>query len=272
VDAETGRIELAFEIRAVPGPRIRTPGHPAAVSSFVVMRPQNAILILALLALFALALLAPFGMWPWSHGPADFRVPLLSFFVSLVLVAVTWRYVIITRDQLIELRSAQEPQAALSVRIPPPESQDINYGRGNNQFRKGPPIFLDVWNVGGPTIMVTRVTVKVNCCPGDGSLTPQVIVESGKVASVNVAYEVVRTISTSKPHLDLPDDYTQARADFTVEYFSKGGTRSIRTQSDLWFFTSDRYITISTDDPSQQLLALQKLMINKGSSVDGLES
>jgi hypothetical protein len=216
------------------------------------MRLQTAILILALLAFSALALLAPFGIWPWSHVLADFRVPLLGFFASLVLVAVTWRYVIITRDQLIELRSAGEPQATLNIRVPFPESQDVNYGRGNDQFRKGPPIFLDVWNVGGPTIMVTRVTVRVNGCPSDGSLTPQLLVESGKVASINVAYEVIRTISKSKPYLDLPDDYTQARADFTVEYFSKGGTRPIRTQGDLWFFTSDNYIMISTDDPSQR--------------------
>ncbi|MGD0293760.1 MAG: hypothetical protein ABSB30_07880 [Terracidiphilus sp.] len=229
---------------------------------------QRVLLAAALVAFSLLGLAAPFGLWPLSAVPADFRMPLLGFFANLCLVAVTWSYVLITRRQLIELQSAREPNAALNIRIPQPESEDINYGRGNNQYRKGPPIFLDVWNVGGPTIMVTRITVAAEGSTREGLLTPQALIESGKVAPINVAYDIIRLINKSRPYLDLPDDYTHARAHFTVEFFSKGGTRSVQTQGDVWFFVSEEYVNITTDDPFSQQLALEKMIEERGGTAD----
>lgn len=224
------------------------------------MGNQSVLLAAVLLVFLLLALAAPFGLWPWSAVSADFRMPLLGFFANLCLVAVTWIYVLITRRQLIELQSARAPDATLNIRIPQFESEEIYYGRGNNEYRKGPPIFLDVWNIGGPTIMVTRITVAADGFPREESWTPQVLIESGKVASINVAYEVIRLINKPMKYVDLPEDYTRAKVHLTVEYFSKGGTLTVRIQSDLWFFVSERYINITTDDPSSQLLGLENMV------------
>ena len=95
-------------------------------------------------------------------------------------------------NQVRELRVLREPRAVLVFRIPDQLTGEhqIKYGRGNNQYRSGTPVYLDVWNVSGPTIMVMEVAVKVNNTQEDekglssDALTPQLLVESGKVVSI----------------------------------------------------------------------------------------
>src|ERR1035441_7080249 len=93
-------------------------------------------------------------------------------------------------NQVRELRVLRESRAALKLRVPGPFDFDryIQYGRGDHQYRSGPPVYLDVWNVSGPTIMVMEVTVRVNDSPDKEGLrispmAPQLLVESGKVLS-----------------------------------------------------------------------------------------
>ena len=107
-------------------------------------------------------------------------------------------------------------------------------------------MYLDVWNVSGPTIMVMRVTVKVNnSAPTKGvwflPLTPQVLVESGKVASINVGYHLMYLISRSEEGIDFPDQ-TTADANFTVDYFSQGGERSIAARCNFLFRVTEDFI------------------------------
>ena len=69
-------------------------------------------------------------------------------------------------------------------------------GLGNGQYRSGPPVYLDVWNFSSPTIMVTEIVVRVNDAPNkeelliNEPLRPQLLVESSKVAAINVAYNL----------------------------------------------------------------------------------
>ena len=67
-------------------------------------------------------------------------------------------------SQVQEMRALREPDVALTFRIPSQLTGEnwIQYGRGDGLYRNGTPIHLDVWNVGGPTIMVMEVTVKVD--------------------------------------------------------------------------------------------------------------
>jgi hypothetical protein len=53
-----------------------------------------------------------------------------------------------------------------------------------------------------------------------------------------------------------------------VEFFSKGGTRSVQTQGDVWFFVSEEYVNITTDDPFSQQLALEKMIEERGGTAD----
>src|ERR1700722_12011468 len=91
--------------------------------------------------------------------------------------------------QVRELQILREPKAELAFRVPDQLTGEhqIKYGRGNNQYRTGTPVFLDIWNVGGPTIMVMEVAVQVDDLVEHGernAQTPQLLVESGKVLSI----------------------------------------------------------------------------------------
>src|SRR5260370_361088 len=188
------------------------------------------------------SLTAPFSRWPWSHIPSDFRMPLLGFLANLVLVGVTWVYVLVTHEQLRELQSGREPNVVLNTRVPEWEADQKKYGRGNNQYREGPPIYLDVWNFGAPTIMVTRVFVTVAGNERQELLLPQVLVEKGKVAPINVAYHVMRLFSTGcNGAFDFPAQ-TLAESRFDVDYFSMRGNRRIHASQSFGFYVGDNFI------------------------------
>lgn len=98
--------------------------------------------------------------------------------------------------QVRELQLSRAPQAEVVFRVPDQLTgqNQILFGRGNNEYRSGTPVYLDIWNVSNPTIMVMEVTGLVDgALPKEkerwtNTLTPQALVESGKVHSVNVAY------------------------------------------------------------------------------------
>jgi hypothetical protein len=211
---------------------------------------RSLIPVLAFVAFcLVVSLAAPFGRWPWSLLPADFRLPFLAFATNLVLVAVTWIYVLITREQLREIQAEREPLAVLHPRIPNACVEDIKYGKGHGEYREGPPIFLDVWNVSGPTIMVLRVALSVTDCEDREVLEPQVLVESGKVASINVAYKLMNILSAKNAE-DVINfaDKTRAITTFVVEYFSLKGTRSVQSKYEFLFRVSDTYINTKIVD------------------------
>ena len=142
----------------------------------------------------------------------------------------------------------REPKAVLKVRVPEPFDIEhyIKYGRGGDQYRSGPPVYLDVWNVSGPTIMVMEATVGVSDLPDKEDpcmatpLTPQLLVESGKVVSINVAYQLMRPVSPGS-FIDFPD-LTTAKARFTVKYFSLDGERSVETDAKFQFRVSEEHL------------------------------
>jgi hypothetical protein len=152
-------------------------------------------------------------------------------------------------NQVRELRVLREPKAVLKLRVP--NRLDIErylqYGRGNDQYRSGPPVYLDVWNVSGPTIMVMEVTVSVNDSPDKkglriSPLAPQLLVESGKVLSIDVAHQLMFRVSpASEEFIDFPD-LTTAKARFTVKYFSLDGERSVETLAKFQFRVTDEHI------------------------------
>jgi|SRR5271166_5529143 len=159
-------------------------------------------------------------------------------------------------NQVRELRVLREPKAVLTLRVPEQltgENQ-VLYGRGNGRYRSGPPVYLDVWNVSGPTIMVMEVAVRVNDVPPDkdglDKLTPQLLVESGRVASINVAYKLLGGVSSGlgEELVNFPNG-TAATARFTVKYFSVGGSRVVETDCDLRFLvTEDNILTFTNPD------------------------
>jgi len=151
-------------------------------------------------------------------------------------------------NQVRELQAQREPRATLKLRVPEPfnYNQYIQYGRGNDSYRSGPPVYLDVWNVSGPTLMVMEVTVRVKERPEGkvrfGPLTPQLIVESGKVASVNVAYQLMGPITpASEEFINFPDG-TTAEAIFKVQYFSTGGDHFVETDCQFQFRVTEKNI------------------------------
>jgi hypothetical protein len=153
-------------------------------------------------------------------------------------------------NQVKELQILREPRAVLILRVPDQltgENQ-IKYGKGNYQYRSGTPVYLDVWNVGGPTIMVMEVGVRVKGIASEeaefsgffeGPLTPQLLIESGKVGSINVAYQLMYRISSNAEEPINFLDKTTATAEFTVKYFSGAGERVIKTDCGFYFHVTD---------------------------------
>jgi hypothetical protein len=152
-------------------------------------------------------------------------------------------------NQVKELQLQREPKAVLKLRVPDPFNVEgyIKYGRNEHSFRSGPPVYLDVWNISGPTIMVMEATVAVIHSPDNegvrfGPLTPQLLVESGKVLSINIAYQLLGVVSPkSGTIIDFPD-LTTAEARFAVKYFSLDGQRSIETQAKLHFRVNEEHL------------------------------
>jgi hypothetical protein len=158
-------------------------------------------------------------------------------------------------NQVRELQIQREPRAMLLLRVPDQLTGEhqINYGRGNHQYRTGTPVYLDIWNVSGPTLMIVEVAIaviKVNEADGsqNETLAPQLLVESGKVLSTNVAYPLMRQVSsiTNQDSLDIPNG-TAAIARFTVKYISVDGERVVAadcvfrfcvTEDNIFTFTS----------------------------------
>jgi len=151
-------------------------------------------------------------------------------------------------NQAREIQVLREPRAVIKLRVPDPFGVEnyIKFGRGNNQFRSGPPVCLDVWNGSGPTIMVMEVSVKVSDSPNQEglsivpTLTPQLLVESGKVASINVAYQLLSRVSSGE-FIDFPD-LTEASAHFSIKYFSSDGERSVEIRSRFKFRVSEEHV------------------------------
>jgi hypothetical protein len=96
--------------------------------------------------------------------------------------------------------------------------------------------------------MVMRVTVRVNASAPQETLllheplTPQVLVESGKVASINVGYYLMRLVSPKADQfVDFPDK-TTVKAHFMVAYFSLRGEQSIQAHYKCQFRVSEEHI------------------------------
>jgi hypothetical protein len=81
----------------------------------------------------------------------------------------------------------------------------------------------------------------------EGALASQVLVESGHVASINVAYRLMGQISrqAGRDLIDIPDRATAA-AHFTVKYFSVGGVRTVETDCNFWFMVGEDRIFVFT--------------------------
>jgi len=156
-------------------------------------------------------------------------------------------------NQVRELQLLREPKALVMFRVPDQltgENQ-VQYGRGNYQYRSGTPVFLDVWNASGPTIMVMEVAIEVKDAPSGGewadTLTPQCLIKSGEAASFNVAYQLMHKVSlmANREVLDVPNG-SSASAHFIVKYFSVGGERLIETDCNFHFtVTEDRIFTFT---------------------------
>jgi hypothetical protein len=95
--------------------------------------------------------------------------------------------------------------------------------------------------------MVMEVTVSVNDSPDKkglriSPLAPQLLVESGKVLSIDVAHQLMFRVSpASEEFIDFPD-LTTAKARFTVKYFSLDGERSVETLAKFQFRVTDEHI------------------------------
>jgi hypothetical protein len=156
-------------------------------------------------------------------------------------------------NQVGELRVLREPRAALVFRVPDQltgETQ-VKYGRGDYTYRTGTPVYLDVWNVGGATIMVMEVAVVVDGSAADkrfNTLTPQLLIEPGKMVSINVAYTVMGQLSDTETLGMNFTKGTRAKARFTVKYFSAGGVRVVETDCMFSFCVTEDAIYTFTGD------------------------
>jgi hypothetical protein len=160
--------------------------------------------------------------------------------------------------QVRELQLSREPRAEIVFRVPDQLTgqNQLLFGRGNNEYRSGTPVYLDIWNVSNPTIMVMEVTGLVDgALPKESwitSLTPQVPVESGSVQSVNVAYLLMSQVSQDE-FLNVPNG-VRATAKFTVRYLSVGGDRLIEAACNFHFVVTDQNIFTFTIDQKRPLL------------------
>jgi hypothetical protein len=162
--------------------------------------------------------------------------------------------------QVSELQALREPKALVVFRVPDQftgENQ-VKYGKGNYEYRSGTPVFLDVWNVSSPTIMVMEVAIKVKDVLDKeerwtDTLTPQRIIKFGDMGSFNVAYQLMHKVSSraNRELMDIPDG-SAASARFVVKYVSAGGERVVEadcrfrfavTEDQIFTFTSDQGLT-----------------------------
>ena len=101
--------------------------------------------------------------------------------------------------------------------------------------------------------MVMEVAIKGNGAQEE-ILAPQVLVESGKVESINVAYALMHQVASGAgvQVLNLPPGNFVVHAQFTVTFFSAGGERTAAMDCDLRLSVSeDRIFTFVGDKPRE---------------------
>lgn len=151
-------------------------------------------------------------------------------------------------NQVRELQILREPRAVLKIRVPDQfiEETYVKYGKGNYQYRSGPPVYVDVWNVSGPTIMVMDVIVVVDGAPPNDeeeAIKPQLLVESGKVLPISIGHRLLRLVAIreSQAGINFPDK-TKAEAQFTVGYYSVDGERSVKVGCKFQFRVTEEHL------------------------------
>ena len=99
--------------------------------------------------------------------------------------------------------------------------------------------------------MVTRVIVCEKGARYKEEITPQIVVESGKVGSINVAYSILglvaRRFDSNENLFDFPS-LTTSEGYFTVDFFSLGTERTVRTQCKFQFFVTEEYLNTKIID------------------------
>jgi hypothetical protein len=107
-------------------------------------------------------------------------------------------------------------------------------------------MYLNVWNVGGPTIMVTRVTVSEKDSDKKGELEPQVVLESGKVAPIDIGYQLLYLVSSRcgdrNGLVNFPDG-TVSEGHFTAHFFSLGIEHSVSIDRRFQFLVTEEHIS-----------------------------
>ena len=103
--------------------------------------------------------------------------------------------------------------------------------------------------------MVMEVVVavmKVNGAEGsqNETLTPQLLIDSGKVASINVAYCLMHQVSSfaQQELINMPNG-TTATARLTVKYISVDGERAVEADCPFRFcVTDDKIFAFASND------------------------
>ena len=166
-------------------------------------------------------------------------------------------------NQVRELQVLRQPTVMITFRAPNQLTGEdqIPYGRGDGQYRRGTPIYVDVWNVGTPTIMIMEVILDLerasdgdgkpldvegaascDATPNNGS-TPQLLVESGKVESINIAYSLMHQVTRAlNQDFINPQSGTTATAHFAVKFLAAGDERIIESRCDFKFVVINNQI------------------------------
>lgn len=196
------------------------------------------------------------GVTDWMTAAGTFAAALAAVFAAIYTKRAAEagaKAATEAANQVAELRILRETRVALVFRVPEQLTGEdqVNYGRGEQTYRTGTPVYLDVWNIGGSTIMVMEVSVTVDgpsVNDDNNTLTPQILVEPGKMVSINVAYKVMRQLCPEGRGANLPTGKTAAKARFTVKYFSGDGERAVETDCTFLFWVTEDEIFTFTGD------------------------
>jgi hypothetical protein len=151
---------------------------------------------LPIIVLVVLFLMAAAGTWLWwspTNSGESFRA-LLNVAANLLLIGVTWEYVLISRATLqhYENQAAERSKSrpAFSLRVDYDTHEKIGDLAGS--FKQVPSVYLDAWNLGSSPFKVTRIQF-----PSSGEMfhiRPDKLVRENEVGSVKVTQALISSV------------------------------------------------------------------------------
>jgi hypothetical protein len=161
--------------------------------------------IVLVCALFLIGVALTIQYWA-EPQKAQTVTSLLSFSATVILLAVTWLYVRTTKEQVSLLREQWEEghkaRLSFSHHVERNTFRDFEYS-ANRIVITSQVVYLEVWNLGQPTLIVHGVRFTQNLTGRTRAIEAHEIIRSRAVGKVDITEMLLKILSHSDDFIEI---------------------------------------------------------------------